>query len=128
MEDLEMRFSDEQERKWDSQIDRALRRAAGERPRSRIESVSFDEAEDMIRIAVDDGVVLAIPRTNLQGVANATVEEVRDMEIIMSGTAIDWPRLDMPMPLDGLREGRYGNEQWMAELSLRRQESLKKAS
>jgi hypothetical protein len=128
MEELEMKFPDEQERKWDSQIDEARLRASNEEPPARITSARFDEDHDVVRLVIDDGSQLVIPRGNFQLVADATPEQARDVEIFMLGTAINWPQLDMPFSLEGLREGRYGNQQWMSELAARRRILLQKAS
>jgi hypothetical protein len=128
MEELELRASDEQEAAWDRQIDDARARAACMPPPARVTSVRLDESQDRVVIQIDDGCRLEIPRSNLECIATATPEQARDVEPFMLGTAINWPQMDFAFPLEGLREGRYGSEQWMKTLRQAREPELQKAS
>lgn len=128
MEELELRASDEQEAEWDRQIDAAKARSGSVPPPARVTSVRFDESQDRVVILIDDGCRLEIPRSNLEGIAGATPEQARDVESFMLGTAINWPQLDYAFPLEGLREGRYGSEQWMKALRQAREAQVQRAS
>ncbi|HEY5331061.1 MAG TPA: DUF2442 domain-containing protein [Acidobacteriaceae bacterium] len=112
----------------EAQIDAFIARSVGVPPPARVTSVRFDESQDRVVILIDDGCRLEIPRSNLQCIATAPLEQVREVEPFMLGTAINWPQLDYAFPLDGLREGRYGNDQWMKILRQAREPQLQKAS
>jgi hypothetical protein len=77
----------------------------------------------LLLVKLKSGQRLAIPREDLQGVADADPDKVSKIEIEMLGMALHWEDLDVDFRVDGLRQGLYGNERWMKQLEQRRRVS-----
>jgi hypothetical protein len=76
----------------------------------------YDASDDSIVISLRSGVMLIIPRRLLQGLEQATPEQLRDIELVGPGTGLHWPRLDVDHYLPGLIQGLFGTREWMAEI------------
>jgi hypothetical protein len=74
-------------------------------------SAEFIRSLDIILIKTDDGERLAIPRERMQGLENATPEQLVNIQIF-DGNDIRWPDLDVDHYLPYLLEGRYSTERW----------------
>ena len=74
-------------------------------------SAEYIRSLDLILIRVEDGSRLTIPREQLQGVENATPEQLAHIEI-HGGDDISWPDLDVDHYLPHLMEGKYASERW----------------
>jgi len=99
----------------DAEIDAALERAKGQPNLPRAISAVYDRALDVIVLLIDNGRRLVIPREDLQGLENATEEQIAHIEIF-GGLDIAWPQLDLDHYLPALVEGVYGSEAWMQKL------------
>ncbi len=107
----------------DEEIDAALERARNEADPPHIVEAVYQRDLELFILKLSDGRRLVLPRENLQGVADATQAQAADFNIQApggpSGTRIWWPQLDDGMSLEGLLEGRTGNETWMAKIERR---------
>jgi hypothetical protein len=105
----------------DADIDAALERARldPEPDRPRAVSGEYDSRLDLIILHLDNGLRLVIPRENLQGLENATEDQVSQIEIF-GGYDIAWPKLDLDHFLPALLDGIYGSDKWMERLYQRR--------
>jgi hypothetical protein len=112
----------------EEQIRIALEEATDPEPKRVAVSASFDEGNDLIIVKLLSGQRLAIPREDLQGLAEAPVNGVREIEIVGPGIALHWERLNLDFLVDELRKGCYGNRRWMASLDERREQRFQKAS
>lgn len=99
----------------DAEIDAALERAKGQSDLPRAISAVYDRALDVIILKIDNGRRLVIPREDLQGLENATEEQIAHIEIF-GGLDIAWPQLDLDHYLPSLMEGVYGSDKWMQRL------------
>ena len=107
----------------DLEIEAALERARNEPEWVRIVAVKyFAEPElDLFVMTLSDGRRLSFPRENLWPLKGSTPEQAADFTIGPHGSHIWWPQMDEGLSVDGLLEGRTGNDKWMERL--RRKES-----
>jgi hypothetical protein len=101
----------------DAQIAKA--QAAGEvaeqsEPRAR--AIAYDLQQDAIVIYLKTDVFIGIPRKFLQGLENATAEDLQDFWLTSNGDAVHWEKLNASFSVPGLVTGTFGTRQWMAEL------------
>jgi Protein of unknown function (DUF2442)/Domain of unknown function (DUF4160) len=59
---------------------------------------------------------LVLPIEDLQGLRDATDQQLRHHELLGRGTGISFPALDVDLYVPALIEGVYGNRHWMARL------------
>jgi hypothetical protein len=71
---------------------------------------------DLFVLEISDGRRLVLPRERLQFVAGATPEQAAEFTLGFRGEHIWWPQLDEGFRLEGLLEGRTGNQTWMENL------------
>ncbi len=99
-------------------IDAALERAKNEPRTPMALSASYDRDLDVIVLHIDNGRRLVIPREDMQGLEDATPEQIAHIEIF-GGLDIAWPQLDLDHYLPALMEGIYGSDKWMQSLERR---------
>ena len=100
-----------------AEIDRA--RAAGKilaetEPRA----VKAWYAADSGRVFIEltNGVMMGFPYQLLQGLANGTPEQLSNVEITPTGSALHWKSLDADLGVAQLVSGLFGSKAWMTEL------------
>lgn len=69
-----------------------------------------------LKITLVNGVVLIVPTHLIQILDGATVDEVKDLEVLLDGVYIRWPRLDEDLKVQSLLEGTFGTSRWMTGL------------
>lgn len=98
----------------DEEIEAALARAMLEPEPPHILEATYQRDLELFLLKLSDGRRLALPREDLQPVADATPEQAADFNITAPGgppgTRLWWPQLDDGISLEGLLEGRTGNE------------------
>ncbi len=99
----------------DEDIDAALEDARHLPPLPQALSAEYNRAADVIILRIDNGRRVVIPREEMQGLRDATPEQISEIQIF-GGTDICWPQLDLDHYLPSLFEGRYGNQRWMQSL------------
>jgi hypothetical protein len=102
----------------DAEIDRALLRAGAPEGEPRVVSVEYRPGAglDLLILKLSDGRREIIPREDLQGLENATREQVARVEILGKGTGLHWPELNVDHYVPGLLKHIYGTKRWMAEI------------
>lgn len=95
----------------DADIDAALEDAKHLPPEPAALSGEYNRALDLIILKIDDGSRLTIPREQLQGLEDATPEQLAHIEIF-GGNDIAWPELDVDHYLPHLLAGKYSTERW----------------
>jgi Protein of unknown function (DUF2442) len=83
-------------------------------PRAR--AIAYDALQDAIVIYLKTDVFIGIPRNFLQGLENATPEDLQDFWLTSNGDAVHWEKLNASFSIPGLVTGAFGTRQWMAEL------------
>ncbi len=111
----------------EAQIDYALAHVKDPDDEDVAVTARYDFGTDMLVLQLKTGQRLAIPREDLQGLSEASPEQVSDIEILGPGTALHWEQLMEGFPIYALRQGIYGGARWMEGLAQRRRERLQKA-
>jgi Protein of unknown function (DUF2442) len=78
----------------------------------------YDERGDRVFTELRSGVVMGFPRTLLQGLREATLEQLMEVEITPSGYGLHWESLDVDLSVPQLVAGVYGTQKWMSDLGL----------
>jgi hypothetical protein len=86
-------------------------------------SAEYDRSRELLLVKLKSGQWLAIPREDLQDLADEDPDKVSKVELEMLGMSLHWEELDVDFRVDGLRQGLYGNERWMKQLEQRRREN-----
>ena len=81
----------------------------------RATAVHFEPANRQITIALNRGFSIAFSPERSQDLANATPEQLGEVEISHPGFSIYFPRLDADLWVPSLVQGRFGNDHWESE-------------
>ena len=100
----------------DAEIDAALERAKAHDKDPVAEAVEHVPNFNLLIVKLSNGRRLVIPVEDIQGLGNATREQMSNYELIGRGTGISFPELDVDLYVPALIEGVYGNRRWMAQL------------
>jgi hypothetical protein len=100
----------------EARIDEAIRNARDPYDYEVAVSAEYDRQHELLLVKLRSGQRLAIPREDLQVLAEADPEKISKVEIEMLGMSLHWEELDVDFRVDGLRQGLYGNERWMKQL------------
>lgn len=113
-------------RDWEAATQRGKETLAG----PLAESACYDQPSGEVVVQLNNGAVLRIQSTLLQGLENATPEEMADIHIGGRGTGLHFPHLDADFYVPALVEGVYGTPAWMHGLKqkLARQKTVLTAS
>jgi hypothetical protein len=79
---------------------------------------AFYEPNDrLIVIRLRSGASFSFPPDIAQGLADASPEDLADIEITPMGDGLHWGRLDADFTVAGLLAGRFGSRKWMQQWS-----------
>jgi hypothetical protein len=99
----------------DAEMNAAAARGRLEMQRDGARSVHYDESRDELRIALNSGVTMSIPRARIPGLEKATRKELEQVELSPMTTTISFLRLDADYSVQGLIRQALGlNEQQRA--------------
>ena len=107
------------EEELDAQIARAkaaTQEADATEPRAA--SVRFDRSSELIIISLKNGAFFSFPPTLVQGLGDASPEDLDDVWLDASGSSVHWERLDADFNIAGLVAGIFGTKAWMSHLGL----------
>jgi len=74
----------------------------------------YDAKADRIVIDLASGATFMFPPRLAEGLADATPEELADIEILGVGFGLHWEKLDVDYSVPGLVSGIFGTARWMA--------------
>jgi hypothetical protein len=77
-------------------------------------SAHYDRRRSRIVVVLNTGVELAFPPRLAEGLADASPENLADIEISPAGLGLHWPRLDADIYVPALLQGVFGSKSWMA--------------
>jgi hypothetical protein len=102
----------------DEDIRKALAEAASAPEEPIVSGVSLDDLDGKISIIVkmSDGSIHGIPKSRLEGLADATNEVASNVEITEDGLGLRWPDIDLDMYVPALLQGIYGTRAWISSL------------
>ena len=99
------------------QIIRARQRASvKEKTEPRAKSALFDPASRRVVVELANGLTISFPPELLQGLEEASHEELSEIRVLPTGNALSWDRLDVQFSIPRLVHGVFGNKPWMAHL------------
>jgi hypothetical protein len=100
----------------DAQIDAWYEKYGNAPEAPHAEFVDIDNAQRLMIIRMSNGRRVVIPLEDLQGLADATPEQLEQWEMLGLGSGMDWPDLNVSFSIEGLLQGSYGNQLWMQKL------------
>ena len=100
----------------DAEIETALERAKALDGEPRALTVEHIPVLRLLIVGLSTGRRLVLPLEDLQGLEEATPEQLQNYELIGRGTGICFPDLDVDLYVPALIEGVYGNRRWMAQM------------
>lgn len=77
-------------------------------------SARYDRRSSRIVIGLNTDVQVAIPARKIEGLSEAPMDDLADIEISPSGLGLHWPRLDIDVYVPSLLQGIFGSKRWMA--------------
>jgi hypothetical protein len=107
--------------------------AANERGRMEFETVphartaSFDRATGMVTLELYNGCTFSFPARQLQGLEDASDDDLDTVEVLGAGYGIHWEPLDADFTVPGLMAGRFGTAAYMASFRARLRAMLEQA-
>ena len=105
------------EEELDAQIARAKSAAQeSDATEPRAASVRFDRSSELIIISLKNGAFFSFPPTLVQGLGEASPEDLDDVWLDASGSSVHWERLDADFNIAGLVAGVFGTKAWMSHL------------
>lgn len=108
----------------DEEIDAVLEELQKLPPAPQITEATYHRDLDLFVVKVTDGRRFAIPREHIQPVATVAPEAAANFEVLDPGTGIWWTEVDGGISLNGIIEGRYGNDAWMEKIRSKEKLSL----
>jgi len=79
-------------------------------------SVRYDRRASRVVVNLNTGVQLSVPIRNIEGLADASTEDLAKIEISPAGLGLHWPKLDADVYVPALLQGVFGSKKWMAAL------------
>lgn len=104
----------------EEQIERAQavgRERLSREPRA-LEAKLSDDTDELL-LALASGETLRLPSNQLQGLAGASSEALKNVEIVSGGLGLHWEELDADLLVPELVRGIYGTQSWMRAIGVR---------
>ena len=83
------------------------------------QQVTYDRAKEQLVIELKNGVMILLPRHLLQGLQDATAEQIAALQVGPRGASLHWESLGVSFSLAGLMAGIFGTQAWLQELGRR---------
>ena len=97
-----------------AQFEAALRRGDARMRGPRAESAHYDAERGRIIIRLTTGIELGLAPQDVQGLQNASPEDLGAIEVEALGLGIHFPKIDADLYVPALLEGVLGSKRWMA--------------
>lgn len=91
-------------------------------------SARYDRMADRVIVELTSGATFAFPPRLVQGLADATPDEIAAVEVIGAGEGLHWEPLDLDYTVPGLVNGVFGTAKWMASRAGRSSSPAKAAA
>lgn len=76
-------------------------------------SARYDRRSSRVVVKLHTDVQVSFPPRLAEGLADASPDELAEIEISPSGLGLYWPRLDADLSVSGLLAGQFGSRRWM---------------
>ena len=100
----------------DAEIEAALERAKLHEDEPLATTVEHSQEFNLLMVRLSNQRRLVLPIEEIEGLVEATHEQIQNYELLGRGTGIRFPDLDVDLYVPALLEGVYGNRRWMAQL------------
>ena len=104
----------------DEQFDAAKERGSALLQGPRAVSARYDAGRGRVVITLTTGIELGLAPRDVEGLAGASVADLRAVEVDAMGLGIHFPRLEADLYAPALLEGVLGSRRWMAGAAERR--------
>lgn len=74
----------------------------------------YDRRASRIVVRLNSGLELAFPAGLAEGLADASPDDLAEIEISPAGLGLHWPKLDADLYIPSLLQGVFGSRNWMA--------------
>lgn len=74
----------------------------------------YDPKSERIIVDLTNGATFAFPPRLVQGLEDATPEQLAEVEVLGAGGGLHWETLDVDFSVPGLVNGVFGTAKWMA--------------
>ncbi|MDE3175001.1 MAG: DUF2442 domain-containing protein, partial [Pseudomonadota bacterium] len=74
----------------------------------------YDPRSSRVVVRLNTDLQISFPTRLAEGLAGASSEALRTIEITPSGLGLHWPELDADLYVPGLLAGQFGSRRWMA--------------
>lgn len=98
----------------DEQFEAAKQRGEARLQGPRAVAARYDAGRGRVVIALSTGVELGLAPRDVEGLAGASADDLRSVEIDSQGLGIHFPKLDADIYVPALLEGILGSRRWMA--------------
>ncbi len=98
----------------DEQFEAAKQRGEARLQGPRAVAARYDAGRGRVVIALSTGVELGLAPRDVEGLAGASADDLRAVEIDSQGLGIHFPKLDADLYVPALLEGVLGSRRWMA--------------
>ena len=78
-------------------------------------SARYDAKSDRIVVELDSGATFTFSPRLVEGLTEATADELADIELLGDGFGLHWEQLDVDYTVPGLVNGIFGTARWMAQ-------------
>src|SRR6516164_5165679 len=95
------------------EVQQAEKRMAALRENGFAVSARYDRRTARIVINLNNGVQIAFPTRLAEGLADASPDDLAEIEISPAGLGLHWPKLDADVYVPALLQGVFGSERWM---------------
>lgn len=113
----------------DSEIAAALARGAEEeRSQARACRVEYNKRANSLTIHTTNGCSATVPVEKIQGLEDASPNQIAKVELLGSGSGLHWEELDVDVSVPGLLAGVFGTRAHMAALAGRARSAAKAAA
>jgi hypothetical protein len=100
----------------DADIERALERAKQHDNDPLARTVRYVSDLKLLIIGLNNGQRVILPLEDVPELKVLTKKQFDNWELLGRGTAINFPDIDVALPIDGILEGVYGRRRWMAKV------------
>ena len=98
----------------DEQFEMAKQRGEARLQGARAVTARYDAGRGRVVIALSTGVELGLAPRDVEGLAGASVDSLKSIEIDNQGFGIHFPKLGADLYVPALLEGVLGSRRWMA--------------
>ncbi len=77
-------------------------------------SARYDRRATRIVVDLNTGVQIAFPTRLVERLADASPDDLAEIEISPAGLGLHWPKLDADVYVPALLQGVFGTKRWMA--------------